>query len=416
MQLTREQRQWLDGEGGPALQWAMQFNESLGHFYDAECMLPVGSAHFAPDTRMAGEAGMALLERLVADSARVAVPAYLDPCSVDVERKTDMVNEFGMPQGFVDDDCHAMQLCRQLGFLPTYSCINYQTVTPPRFGEHLAWGDTGAAIAANSLFGARTNFEGGPSALASALLGSTPAYGFHLDHNRRANLSLRIDCEPTEAADWGAVAIWAGRVAPGYETVPVIHGDFALPGFSQLKQLGVALASYGGHALFHLVGATPEATSIEAACDGQMPKQVAVMGRKDLDAVFAEYSLSGDEVDLVVFAAPQLSIDEVAAILEQLEGRSIHENTRMILAIDVQVRAQVEQAGLGSLADRLGVEFTTGTCFYPEAPLMQAACGWRRLVTNSAKLANTLSATGLEVALRRLQTCLDAAVSGRLVS
>ena len=414
MLLTRQQQQWLDGEGGPALQWAMQFNESLGNFYDAAWLVPVSSAHFAPDTRMAGDAGQTLPQTLVADGARIRVPGYLDPCLVDFERAAELVALYGLGEDFVAADQKTMTLCRALGFLPTYSCINYQTVTPPRFAEHLAWGDTGAAISANSIFGARTNFEGGPSALASALIGSTPAYGLHLPQNRRGNLLIKLECSPTEIADWGAIAAWSGPIAVGYETVPVFHGDFAPPSFNMLKQLGVALASYGGHAMFHLVGATPEAASLEIACGDVIPEVEQVMQPADLERVFTDHALAGSDVDLVVFAAPQLAIDEVADIVERLGDRRVHTNTRLIMAIDPQVRAQAENAGLKARAEALGAEFTTGTCFYGEAPLMKDASGWRSVVTNSAKLVNTLAATGLEVALQRMDACLDAATRGRL--
>lgn len=416
MHLTGQQRRWLDGESGAALQWAMQFNESLGHFYDAEGLLPVASAHFAPDTRMAGTAGLRLLETLANDHARIRVPGYLDPCLVDFARATELVNAYGLTEDFVAADRRTMALCRTLGFLPTYSCINYQTVTPPRFAEHLAWGDTGAAIAANSIFGARTNFEGGPSALASALIGATPAYGLHLPHNRRGNLLLRLECRPTEIADWGAIAIWAGSISPGYDTVPLLYGEFAPPDFNMIKQLGAALASYGGHAMFHLVGATPEAPTLESAWGGVLPGAEQVMTPVDLEAVYAHRSLACSDVDLVVFAAPQLSIDELAGIVALLDGRRVHANTQLIVAIDPQVCAQAHNAGLKAEAEALGVEFTTGTCFYGEAPLMQTARGWRSVVTNSAKLVNTLASTGLDVALRRLQICLDAAVTGRLTA
>lgn len=416
MQLTAEQSRWLDGDAGPSLQWAMAFNHALGEFFDAPSMVPVASAHFAPDTRMAGQAGKDLLQRLVNEGAKIAVPGYLDPCSVDFGRAALLVANYGMPESFVTKDRKTARLCHQLGFLPTYSCINYQTVTPPRFGEHLAWGDTGAAISANALFGARTNFEGGPSALASAIVGCTPAYGFHLTENRRANLRVKIACDPSETADWGAIAAWAGQLSTGYETVPVFYGEFAPPTFNMLKQLGVALASYGGHAMFHVVGATPEAPSLDAACIGQIPKEEYTIEKPDLEAIFERNTPSSSKVDLVVFAAPQLSVDEVSDIDSRLAGRKIHGSVKLILAVDPQVKIQADNAGLTERLMSAGAELSTGTCFYSEAPLMREATGWRTVVTNSAKLANTLASAGYETALRRLDTCLDAATTGNLIS
>lgn len=406
----------MDGDEGSALQWAMSFNNSLGQFYDAPDMVPVGSAHFAPDTRMGGKSGQALLERLVDEKAKIRVPGYLDPCSVDFERVAELVANRGISDEFVSADRRTQKLCRDLGFLPTYSCINYQTITPPRFGEHLAWGDTGAAICANALFGARTNFEGGPSALASALIGRTPRYGLHLPENRRPTIAIEIACDPREIADWGAIAAWAGQIATGYETVPVFHGKFEPPTFNMVKQLGVALASYGGHAMFHLDGATPEIRMLEENELNGLTGGNHVMEKPHLEEILARSTMTGQDVDLVVFAAPQLSIDEVQEVLEPLRGRRVHENTKMLLGIDPQVRAQADQSGLTALAETVGAELSTGSCFYPEAPMMREVTGWRSVVTNSAKLVNTLASSGYETALRRLDQCLEAAVSGRLAS
>ncbi len=414
VKLTSEQRHWVEGDSGPSLQWATAFNVSLGEFFGAEKMVPIGSAHFAPDTRMGGEAQTVLLRTLVADGAKVRVPSHLDPCMVDFGRAAQIVADYTLSHEFVEADRLTQRYCRDLGFVPTYTCINYQTVSPPAFGEHLAWGDTGAAIMANAAFGARSNFEGGPSALASALSGCTPAYGMHLDENRHGNLVIEIDCNPTEAADWGAIAAWSGRIATGYETVPVFVGDFARPTFAMLKQLGVALASFGGHAMFHLVDVTPEASNLEAACGGSVPTERHTMTRTDLDAVYRASSFGDDPLDLVVFAAPQLAIAEVFEIVEYLGNRRVNDSTKMILAVDPQVRLQADAAGITERLAALGGEFSTGTCFYPEAPLMREATGWRTLATNSAKLVNTLSASGYQCALRRMSDCVDAAVSGRL--
>ncbi len=418
MNLDEQHLRWMDGAEGGTMKWAMEFNLSLGQFFNAEEMLPVTSAHFAPDLRLGGTPSVELLERAKADGVRVKVPSYLDPCSVDFGRAAEMVSEYGLTETFVEGDKRLQRLCKEVGFIPTYSCINYQSVSPPARGETLAWGDTGTAIMANAVFGARTNFEGGPSAFASALLGSTPAYGMHLDENRQANLIVRLDCNPAEAADWGAIAALTGVVRPGYTTVPVFCGDFALPTFPMLKQLGVALASYGGHAMFHVIGATPEAPNLEAALGGNLSLKDAapdrIITQQDLDAAFTASEPASSDIDFVVFAAPQLAIDEIIEIQRLLNGRKVHENTRMIIALDPQVKGQADSAGISDAMNAQGVEFSTGTCFYPEAPLMRIKSGGKTLVTNAAKLVNTLRPSGFDCVLRRLKTCVDAAVSGRL--
>lgn len=414
MRLTNQQKDWLNGDGGASLQWAMEFNLSLGEFFDAGEMLPIASAHFGPDLRMGGDACMRLVQRTVDDGGRVVVPSWLDPCSVDFGRAAELVAEYGLSDSFVQADRRLQSLCCRIGFLPTYTCINYQSIAPPEQDTHLAWGDTGAAIMANAVFGARTNFEGGPSALASALLGYTPAYGMHLDQHRRANLVVRLDCAPAEPADWGAIAALAGSLRPGYNTVPAFVGDFPAPGFAGLKQLGVALASYGGHAMFHLVGVTPEAPSLQAALGGNRPLAEHVITRADLDQLLRDDEFSGRDVDLVVFAAPQLALDEIIDIGERLDGRKVSANTRLIIALDPQVRQQLDNSGWAERLTSAGVELSTGTCFYPEAPLMRARTGWQFLVTNSAKLVNTLRPSGFDCSLRRIDDCIGAALSGRL--
>lgn len=416
MQLTDQQERWLDGEGGPSLQWAMEFNLSLGRFFDAEAMVPISSAHFAPDLRMGGAACVRLMEETVAAGGKVKVPSYLDPCAVDFGRAAELIADYGLTESFVAEDRHLQSLCRQVGFVPTFTCINYQTITPPGFGEHVAWGDTGAAVSANAIFGARTNFEGGPSALASALLGFTPAYGLHLNEHRRANLVVKLDCAPAEIADWSAIAAWVGAISPGYETVPVIHGAFAPPSFAMLKQFGVALASYGGHAMFHIVGVTPEAPTLDGACGDDVPSDEHVLTQIALDQMFEQDDLGGSDLDLVVFAAPQLAIDEIFLINAKLAGRKVHGNTKLIIGLDPQVKLQADNAGLTEEMSVLGVEFSTGTCFYSEAPLMREATGWRTLITNSAKLVNTLRTSGFDCGLRRIDACIDGAVSGRVPS
>ena len=144
----------------------------------------------------------------------------------------------------------------------TNTCINYQTILPPVRGEHLALGDTGVVIYSNSVMGARSNFEGGPSALAAGLTGRTPRYGYHLDAHRAGTMHFDVQHQPTDFADWGALGGIVGRAANSYWQVPVVTGIRAVPSSDQLKHFGAALASFGSVALFHMPGVTPEAPTL----------------------------------------------------------------------------------------------------------------------------------------------------------
>src|SRR5258707_10610239 len=163
----------------------------------------------------------------------------------------------------VDLERRTIGALEALGVLMTNTCINYQTIMPPLMGEHVAYGDTGVVIYCNSVCGARSNFEGGPSALAAALTGRTPRYGYHLEERRRATLVVNVGFTPRELNDWGALGGIVGRLAGDYWQVPAIVGIENAPGSDALKHFGAALASYGSVALFHMAGITPEARRLD---------------------------------------------------------------------------------------------------------------------------------------------------------
>src|SRR6185312_8523534 len=150
-----------------------------------------------------------------------------------------------------------------LGVMLTDTCINYQTIRPATRGEHVAFGDTGVVIYSNSVCGARSNFEGGPSALSAGLTGRTPRYGYHLDDKRMATLIVQVSDTPKELNEWGALGGIVGRLAGDYWQVPVVVGLDRVPGSDEMKHFGAAAASYGSLALFHMAGITPEAQRLE---------------------------------------------------------------------------------------------------------------------------------------------------------
>src|SRR5438045_3806876 len=138
-------------------------------------------------------------------------------------------------------------------------------------------GDTGVVIYSNSVFGARSNFEGGPSALAAGLTGRTPRYGYHLDANRRATRRFRLDATPRDLSEWGALGGIVGRECGSYWEVPLIEGIAEAPGSDALKHFGAAMASYGSTALFHMPGVTAEAAEFA----GPAPEAVRI-GRAEI--------------------------------------------------------------------------------------------------------------------------------------
>jgi predicted aconitase len=292
----------------------------------------------------------------------------------------------------------------------TDTCINYQTIMPPVRGEHLAMGDTGVAIYSNSVFGARTNFEGGPSALAAGLTGRTPRYGFHLDDCRRATRRFRLYATPRDLSEWGAVGGIVGQECGSYWEVPLIEGIGTAPGSDALKHFGASLASFGSVALFHMPGITSE----EAHYAGVPPAPISI-GRAEIEAFVAAYAAPGDKVDVVVFAAPQLSLIEMQAVADALDGRRVHPATTLLVATSPEIKHAADRMGLTRRMEAAGAVVAAGICFYQSyAREMAEANGWQRLVTNSAKLVNIIGGYGYLPTLASLERCVDAAVAGRI--
>ena len=210
------------------------------------------------DTESLGRAGVEWLEHwaaLPAAQRQVRVPTITDPRGTDFAQAQKLKQQPWM----LDLERRAIAAFEALGVLMTDTCINYQTIMPPVRGEHVAYGDTGVVIYCNSVCGARSNFEGGPSALSAGLTGRTPRYGYHLDAQRQATLVVELSATPRELSDWGTLGGIVGRLAGDYSQVPALVGVDRVPGPDELKHFGAALASFGSVALFHIAGVTPEA-------------------------------------------------------------------------------------------------------------------------------------------------------------
>jgi predicted aconitase len=419
MQLTDEEQAMLAGGAGPARQWAMRHQIAVGQFFDAPDFVPVGQAHIMADTESLGEAGVAWLEELAAlpePERRVRVPTITDPRGLDFAsyrrlRQTDAMAAI---------EARAIAAFEALGVLMTNTCINYQTVLPPVRGEHLAMGDTGVVIYSNSVLGARSNFEGGPSALAAGLTGRTPRYGYHLDAHRVGTRHFEVRHRPRDLADWGALGGIVGKATNSYWEVPVLSGlDGRAEGpanSDELKHFGAALASFGSVAMFHMPGVTPEAPTAADAFAGRPVPQAVPIGAGEFEAFYAGYAAAGDKVDVVVFAAPQLSLLEVQRLAGLIAGRRIHPDTSLVVATSPEIKFAADRMGLTQRIEAAGGIVAAGVCFYQSyAREMAEANGWQRLLTNSAKLVNIIAGYGYKPTLASMERCLDSAVAGKIV-
>jgi len=311
----------------------------------------------------------------------------------------------------LDLERRAIAAFEALGVLMTDTCINYQTIMPPVRGEHLAYGDTGVVIYSNSVCGARSNFEGGPSALSAGLTGRTPRYGYHLEAHRQATFLVELSWTPRALNDWGALGGIVGRLAGDYSQVPALLGVERVPGPDEMKHFGAALASFGSVALFHMAGITPEAARLGDVMPAGQNIRTHEIGEGDIRALKAQYAKDIGEVDLVVFSAPQLSLMEMQMLAALLDGRSA---TIPLLAVtSPQVKSDCDRLGLTARIENAGGTVLSGMCFYQSyAREMAEANGWRRLASNSAKLVNILGGYGYRPVLLSMEECVAAACAG----
>ncbi|HTV37651.1 MAG TPA: aconitase X catalytic domain-containing protein [Xanthobacteraceae bacterium] len=407
MRLDDEEQDILGGKVGPVRRQALAHQIAVGDFFGAADFVPVTQAHIMADTESLGEAGVRWLEGLAAaDEAvrRVCVPTITDPRGTDFG-KADFLRQ---TPSMIDLERRAIVAFEKLGVAMTNTCINYQTIAAPTRNEHVAFGDTGVVIYSNSICGARSNFEGGPSALAAGLTGRTPRYGFHLPEQRCATVLIRVDFTPATLNEWGALGGVVGRIAGNYWQVPFLEGIEGAPRSDEFKHFGAAMASFGSIAMFHIAGLTPEADEFGARAG--LPNHRVT--RADIEALQKSYR-GDDGVDVVVFSAPQLSLYELRELAGLCDGRRF--KVPLLAVTSPQVKPDSDRMGYTGLIESAGGTVLSGMCFYQSyAREIAEANGWHRLATNSAKLVNILGGYGYQPMLGSMEACVDAAVTGML--
>jgi predicted aconitase len=412
MTLTDEEQAMLRGERGAAVQEAIRFQIEVGSFFEAERFVPISNAHVMGDIEVMGDGGLGRLRSLSAQHAQCVVPTTSNAQCMHFEN----IEGLQADPGEVVKEREIVVHMRGMHITTTDTCINYQTVYQPKVGEHVAWGDTGTVIYANSVFGARSNFEAGYSSFAAALTGRTPAYGFHLDEKRRGTILVRLEADLADLADWGALGKIVGHPNQDYFAVPVFDGVERAPLSDALKHLGASLASYGSMAMFHMVGVTPEAPDVAAAFGGRAPGQTMTVTNADVEAVYRAYRYVEGGRSLVVFSGPQLSLFEIQNLADLFRGRRVAPHMQAFITTNHAVFSDARRLGFVDTLEASGVRFLQGVCFYILQRLtrIREENGWTNLVSNSGKLVNTITAHRFNTVLRRTADCVEIACSGEL--
>jgi predicted aconitase len=395
MQLTDEERALLHGEGGQAVRKAMEILVALGRIYGADRLLPVRSVQVSGVSfHNLGDAGLEWLEQIAVDG-RVRALTTLNPAGMDLQ---DWQRQ-GIPAEFAELQLRLVGAYQEMGIAPTCTCTPYLIGNLPTLGEHIAWAESSAVAFANSVLGARTNREGGPSALAAALAGRTPRYGLHLDENRIPTLEVTVDSVLSNTADWGALGHVVGKLGQGRVAVLRLEQR---PRLAELKSLGAALVTFGGSPLFYVQGLSPASPAPPRI------EQRLRIGRQELSAALHGLDDGSEAVGLVCLGCPHCSLQELAQIADLLGGRQLQ--TEMWVCTARPIAEAARQLGLLDRFAASGAKLVCDTCF-AVAPLGRPGM---TIATDSVKgCYYGRGHNRLRVHLGSPERCVAAACTGR---
>jgi len=331
----------------------MEILAALGKIYNAERLIPVTSVQISGVSYAnLGEAGLQFLAEMVDGEGRSRVLTTLNPAGMDIENWQNL----GISEEFAENQIRVLDTFSKMGIITTASCTPYLIGNTPHYGEHIAWAESSAVCYANSVLGARTNREGGPSALAASLTGLTPAYGYHMDENRQPSVCVEIDANLEDNSDFGAVGKTIGERVQSKKgnRVPYITG-VKRASVENLKSFSASVATYGGVALFHMESITPEAPLMAPPTDGFSISADDIQESKE-----SMIDTSGEDVDFVSLGCPHLSIKEVARIAELLAGKQVTKEFWITTARPTKKIA--DMMGYTAVIEEAGAKFAADTC------------------------------------------------------
>jgi len=393
LELTHEEREMLEGKHGKATRKAMEIITALGEIYGAKRLIPVSSVQIAGVSYdNLGEAGLEYLSEM-AEDGQTRVLTTLNPAGMDmIEWK-----KHGISEDFAKNQQRVVDAFEKMGVVTTCTCTPYLVGNLPHFGEHIAWAESSAVCFANSIIGAYTNREGGPSALAAALTGVTAEYGLHLNENRVAQIKYEVQAELKETNDFGFLGQIIGNRTG--KTIPYIVGVKKAT-TEQLKSFSASVATYGGVAIFHMEGITPNRTTI--------PDKTEIVTEEDLKQAKLELDDDDANIDFISIGCPHASIKEIAEIASMLKDKKVTDGKTVWittakptkdLAIKMGYYDQIEQAGAYLVAD--------ACCAV--APLKGRFTG---LMTDSAKACfYARGKNKFKTEIRTMEECIREAVS-----
>ena len=409
--LSKQDQAMLAGDHGPGTKMAMSIIFRMAKFHAADRLLDISQAHIDSSIYM-GEAGLEFAERLAGFGAKVVVPTTLNVSSVDEHHW----QEWAVPPDWAQKAQRQMMAYQQMGCRPTWTCAPYQVDLIPKFGQQIAWGESNAIVFANSVLGARTERYPDLLDICAAITGRVPAVGLHLKENRAGQVLMPLVDVPFDLQQddsfYPVLGHLLGKIAQ--DRIPVITGLTVHPTEDQLKALGAGSASSGTVALFHIVGVTPEAPTLEAAFQNRAPQKTHQVTMDSLRETRQELTTAtGQKLDMVILGSPHFSLAEFKQLAPLVAGRQVHSKVKFLVTSSRAMALLAQKAGVLEPLRQFGGQITVDTCILA-SPMLPPEI--KRLMTNSAKYA--YYAPGMlntEITFGSLADCVESAVKGKIV-
>jgi len=401
----------LHGDHGAAAKMAMSILVRMAEVSGAKDLLDITGAHI-DSTVYIGDAGLEFAERMASLGAKVTVPTSLNVSGLDEYHW----QEWAVPNEWARQAHRQMVAYQSMGTVPTWTCAPYQTEMKPAFGQQIAWGESNAIVFANSVLGARTERYPDMFDICCAITGRAPAIGLHLTENRAGNLLVQLQDIPValQHSDdfYPVLGHLIGKIS--LDKIPVIEGMKIIPNEDQLKALCAAAASSGGVALFHMVGVTPEAQTIESAFQGNQPKETITVTMDMLrESRRVLTHTDSEKLDMVVLGSPHFSLAEFKQLAPLVAGKQKHPDVKFLVTSSRAMTLLAKQAGSLDVLQNFGAQLTVDTCILT-SPMLPAEIKY--LMTNSAKFA--YYAPGLlskQITFGSLKDCVASAIEGRVI-
>jgi predicted aconitase len=425
LEFTKREEEMLEGKSGTGKQKSMELLVAVGKVFDAKNMIPVSSSHLViPEIQLFPKGkeakwGMEITRKLLDGVDQFSVPSTINPMVLDME-KADALN---IPREFVHEMKpifkQAIKFYEGKGVIPNYSCTPFFDFFY-RKGEHLGGAESVQVLFNNSVNGARLNRETGPTALAVAVTGVTPNYGMHLDENRKGRilfeLDENLDSRTFTDADFNALGYYAGYIAG--ERIPVFSGLHHTMSGTDLKYLCVPLAVSAGIPMIHIVGVTPEASTLKEAFGGFKPEETIRVGKKELQWTYERLNTATtDYLDYTAIGCPHCSLEELRHIAALLRGRKVHSKVILFVATSTIKYDLAKRMGLVKVIEDCGGVVVKGMC--PGASIFGRYgkdLGVSTVATNSSKNAHYIGAHSgghVKTQFGSLEMCIEAAIMGK---